>query len=236
MRDDTILISIMYANNEIGTIQPIREIALEIENWKLKIDGKRRVFFHSDACQASEYLNLKVETLGVDLLTLNSSKVYGPKGVGILYKKSGVKIIPQILGGGQESGLRSGTESAPLVAGFAEALLIAESKKKEESERVAGLRDYFIERVLEEIPGSALNGHPKKRVPNNANFNFLNIDSESVIIKLDAKGVACSSGSACASQYIKEDDAKNSVRFSLGRHTNKSELDKVIDILKKIIK
>lgn len=234
IRDDTILISIMYANNEIGTIQPIREIS--------KIKGK--AYFHSDACQASEYLNLKVETLGVDLLTLNSSKVYGPKGIGILYKKSGIKLFPQILGGGQETGLRSGTESVSLISGLAKALLLAESQKKEESKRLESLRDYFIQCVLREISVSSLNGHSIKRLPNNANFSFLNIDSESIIIKLDSNGVACSSGSACASQYPsnslgtsqKESEARRSVRFSMGRQTNKKELDKVISILKKIIR
>lgn len=234
IREDTILVSTMYANNEIGTIQPIREISKIIRSYK-PYAISHMPFFHSDACQASEYLNLKVETLGVDLMTINSSKVYGPKGVGILYKKSGVKIFPQILGGGQEWGFRSGTESVSLIAGFAKALKIAEEQKKEENWKVSSLRDYFIDKVLEEIPGSALNGSKGRRLPNNANFNFLNIGSESVIIKLDAKGIACSSGSACASQYPKEGESKNSVRFSLGRQTNKKELDYVVKVLKDII-
>lgn len=216
----------MYANNEIGTIQPIREIS--------RIKGK--AVFHADACQASEYLNLKIETLGVDLMTLNSSKVYGPKGVGLLYKKSGVKLSPQILGGGQEASFRSGTENVQAIAGFAKAVEIAEAQKKEEIRRVSGLRGYFIEKVLAEVNGSKLNGHSKKRLPNNANFNFFDVDSESVIIKLDEKGIACSSGSACASQYQKEGEARHSVRFSLGRSTNKKELDYVIKVLCEILK
>ena len=232
IREDTRLVSVIYANNEIGTIQPIREIN--------RIKGK--AIFHTDACQASEYLNLKVETLGVDMLTLNASKIYGPKGIGILYKKSNVKISPLIYGGGQEGGIRSGTESVVLAVGLAEALEIAQKNRNQESERLTELRDYFIKTILDQIPNTELNGSIKNRLPNNANFYFKGCSSEELLIKLDLKGIACSSGSACASQFSEpshvilaldksEEAAKSSIRFSLGRHTNKKELDYVIKVL-----
>ncbi|MEK7503110.1 MAG: cysteine desulfurase family protein [Patescibacteria group bacterium] len=236
LRPDTILASIVYANNKIGTIQPIREIGQIIKDYRLKTKNYG-LFFHTDACQASNYLNLKIESLGVDLLTLNASKIYGPKGVGVLFKKTGVKISPQILGGGHEQGLRSGTPSTPLIVGLAEALVLTQKMKNYESKRLSELRDYFIQQVLKEIPGSKLNGHSKKRLPNNANFSFLQKEAESIIIKLDMMSVASSSGSACESQHQKDEkEERYSVRFSLGRHTNKKELNKVIEVLKKIVK
>lgn len=237
LRDDTILISIIYANNEIGTIQPIREIS----------KTKEKAYFHIDACQASEYLNLKVETLGVDLLTANSSKVYGPKGIGFLYKKSGVKISPEILGGGQEGGMRSGTESIMLAVGLAKALEIAQKKRNKESSRLLKLRNYFIDEVLKNITETELNGSKKDRLPNNVNFYFKNCNAESLVVKLDIKGIACSSGSACSAALCipshvitalgKEwNAALSSVRFSLGRQTNKKELDCVIKIICETLK
>lgn len=237
LREDTILISVIYANNEIGTIQPIRQIS--------KIKGK--AYFHTDACQAAGFLNLKVETLGVDLLTLNAAKIYGPKGIGILYKKSDVKISPLIYGGGQEGGLRSGTESPVLYAGLAEALVLAQENKENGSRRLSDLRDYFIKMVLTEIPNTELNGSSKNRLPNNANFHFKDCNSEELLIKLDLKGIACSSASACSatlctsSHVIAALNKKNnaetqSLRFSLGRHTNKKDLDYVIKVLCEILK
>ncbi|MEK7559746.1 MAG: aminotransferase class V-fold PLP-dependent enzyme, partial [Patescibacteria group bacterium] len=223
LRKDTILISIIYANNKIGTIQPIKEIG--------KIKGK--VCFHTDATQATNFLNLKVETLGIDLLTANAHKIYGPKGIGVLYKKSGVQIMPQIFGGGHEEGLRSGTPSTPLIVGMAKSLEIAQNIKNEESLRLCQLRDYFIDKVLKEIPIAKLNGHPMKRLPNNANFSFLHADAESIIIKLDVLGVSASSGSACEAQYQKDKkENRYSVRFSLGRQTNKKEIDEVLKVIK----
>lgn len=237
LREDTILISVIYANNEIGTIQPIREIS--------KIKGK--TYFHTDACQASGFLNLKVETLGVDLLTLNASKIYGPKGVGILYKKLSIKIFPLIYGGGQEGGLRSGTENPVLCAGLAKALEIVEENKKEESQRLSDLRDYFIDKILTEVPNSELNGSSKNRLPNNVNVHFKGCDAEELLIKLDLRGIACSSASACSATLCtpshviaalgKKNNAEmQSLRFSMGRNTNKKELDCVIKVLCEILK
>ena len=236
LREDTILISIIYANNEIGTIQPIREIS--------KIKGM--AYFHTDACQASEYLNLKVETLGVGMLTLNASKIYGPKGIGILYKKQSVKILPLIYGGGQEGGIRSGTESAVLAVGMAEALEIAQKNRNQESKRLLELRDYFIKKVLTEVSGAELNGSEKNRLPNNANFHFKGCDAETLLVKLDLKGIACSSASACSATMCKpshviaalgkESAAFSSLRFSMGRQTNKNDLDCVIKVLKEVVR
>jgi cysteine desulfurase len=213
LKKDTILVSIVYANNKIGTIQPIKEISKIIKDHKLRTKDYGLVF-HTDACQASNYLNLKVETLGVDLLTLNASKIYGPKGIGVLYKKSDVKLLPQILGGGHENGLRSGTLSTPLIVGLAKALVLAQEMKNEEIQRLSELRNYFIKEILKKIPGSKLNGHFQKCLPNNANFSFLSKEGESVIIKLDSMGVASSSGSACAS-HIKKMKKKIDIRLDL---------------------
>ena len=246
MRDDTILISIIYANNEIGTIQQIREIGRIIKSHKPYTVG-HMPYFHIDACQASEYLNLKVESLGVDLLSANASKIYGPKGVGFLYKKNKVKIYPQILGGGQEDGVRSGTESPELCAGLSRALEIAEENKEKESRRLSELRDYFIEKVLSQISSAELNGSKKNRLPNNINFNFKGCDVENLLVKLDLKGIACSTGSACSSQFADlshvilalgkgDHAARSSIRFSLGRQTNNEELNYVIKVLCETLK
>ena len=194
IRPDTILISIMYANNEIGTIQPIKEIA--------KIAKEAGVVMHTDACQASGSLDINVQNLGVDMLTLNGSKIYGPKGVGILYLRKGVRIVPLIHGGGQERNLRSGTENVPGIMGFATALELAQSEKEEESKRLIELRDYLIKRVTEEIPECWLNGHPTKRLPNNANITFLNIEGEAIILLLNEYKIYVSSGSACTSKTL----------------------------------
>lgn len=228
LKKSTILVSIIYANNKIGTVQPIRAIGKSIK------DFNRKIYFHTDACQASNYLNLKVETLGVDLLTLNASKIYGPKGVGVLYKKSGVEIIPQILGGGHELGLRSGTPSTSLIVGLAKALILAQEMKDKEIQRLLELRDYFIKEILTKVSDSKLNGHSQKRLPNNANFYFKGCNAESLLIKLDLKGVASSVGSACASQPV--DSSQSSIRFSLGRQTNKKEIDYVIKVLCEVLK
>ncbi len=246
LRNNTILVSIIYANNEIGTIQPIREIGKIIKSHKPYVTS-RLPYFHTDACQASNYLNIKVETLGVDSMTINASKIYGPKGIGILYKKSDVKIAPLIYGGGQENGIRSGTESPALCAGMAEALEMAQKNKNSESKRIIDLRDYFIENILSKISSAKLNGSAKNRLPNNANFSFRGCEAESLLIKLDLKSIACSSGSACASQSNepshvilalnnKVGEAKSSIRFSMGRQTNKKELNYVIKILCEILK
>ena len=166
IRDDTILISIMYANNEIGTIQPIKEIA--------KIAKSRNVLCHTDACQAGGILDIDVQNLGVDLMTLNGSKIYGMKGTGLLFKRGGIKLEQWIHGGGHEFGQRAGTENIPGIIGLSKALELAQNERIAESKRLIELRDYLISNVIEKIPNTFLNGHPTERLPNNANISFLN--------------------------------------------------------------
>ena len=234
---DTILISVMYANNEVGTIQPLREIS--------KIAKKNGVFLHTDACQAANSETLDVEDLGVDLMTLNGSKIYGPKGVGCLYKRKGIEIEPLIHGGGQEYNLRSGTENIPLIVGFSRALETAHKDKREYCKKLTELRDYLIKGLLE-IDNTILNGDPKKRLPNNVNVTFLNVEGESVLLRLDEKGICASTGSACTSRSLDpshvitalgmpREAAHGSIRFTLSKHTTKKGVDKVLDVLPKII-
>src|SRR3989338_6909050 len=222
LRPETILVSIMYANNEIGTVQPIREVAKVISTFKKNGGGKllslrtdeegnpteskfsSSVFpyFHIDACQAPSYLDINVERLGVDLMTINGSKIYGPKGIGLLYAKNGIKLEPLLYGGEQERKLRPGTENVPAIAGLAEALKIADKDREKESTRLVKLRDYFIGRLLGEIPKTILNGHPTQRLPNNINVSILDAEGESIVLYLDEAGVACSTGSACTSESL----------------------------------
>jgi len=207
LRPETILVSVMYANNEIGTIEPIVEVGkvirdyrkekLKIENWKLKIQEKTP-FFLVDACQAAGYLDINVEKLGVDLMALNGSKIYGPKGIACLYVRNGVELTPIIYGGGQEKGLRSGTENVAGIVGFARALEIAYQEREKEGQRLAALRDYFIKEILQRLPGTVLNGHPSDRLPNNINISIPGIEGEAAVIYLDARGIQCSTGSACS--------------------------------------
>lgn len=237
IRKDTILVTIMYANNEIGTIQPIKEIA--------EICKKRKVLFHTDACQAAGYLDLDVKSLGVDLLTLNGSKIYGPKGIGILYVKKGTKITPILHGGGQEFGIRSGTENVPSIVGLAKALELAQKEKDSEGKKLAKLRDKLIAELLK-IPNSQLNGHATKRLPNNANMSFYGVEGESVILMLNEKGIFASTGSACSAKSIEASHvllaiglshelAHGSIRFSLGRQTREKDISHVLQVFPKII-
>ncbi|MEM5814383.1 MAG: cysteine desulfurase family protein [Candidatus Aenigmatarchaeota archaeon] len=238
IRDDTILVSIMYANNEIGTVQDIKGLA--------QIARRRNVVFHTDACQAGGALNINVKELGVDMMTLNGSKIYGPKGTGLLYMRTGVKVHPIMYGGGQEGGLRSGTENVAGIVGFATALEIAQQEKAKESNRLAGLRDYMIAKVLREIPRSYLNGHPTQRLPNNANFTILDVEGESMVLRLSEKGICASTGSACTSRSLEpshvlqaiglpKEVAHGSLRFSLGKNTTKADIDYAVKTLKNIV-
>ncbi len=239
---ETRLISIMYANNEIGTIQPIRKISNILS---LREDGEK-IYFHTDASQAPLYLNTSLEYLGVDLMTLDSSKIYGPKGIGLLLKKRSVSISPLIHGGGQESGIRSGTENLAGIAGMAKALFIAENEKDKEIERLSELRDEFIDKVLTNFPRALLNGDKYLRLPNNANICFPGIDSEFAVLKLDSLGLSCSSSSSCRSRqennssYVIEalgrsECQSSSLRFTLGRFTSSSDIKKALDIMKKVL-
>jgi len=238
----TILVSIMYANNETGTIQPIKEISQIVKKFR-----KHNLLpaFHTDACQAAGALNLKINNLGADLLTLNGSKIYGPKGTGCLYINKNYKIEPLIVGGTQEMGLRAGTENTALIVGFAEALRLAEKLRKE-SQRLKNLRNYFIKKILKNVPYSRLNGHAQKRLPNNVNLSFKGIEGEALVLKLDQRGIAASTGSACTSSELTpshvllalglpEDLAHGSLRMTLGRKTTKKDLNYVLKILPKTV-
>lgn len=244
LKPDTRLVTLHYVNNEIGVVQSIPEITKVIRKHR-KFHSINLPYFHLDACQATRFFDLNVAKLGVDLLTINSGKVYGPEGVGVLYVKRGIKLKPILAGGGQENGLRSGTENLGAIVDFAKALKLCEKFREKESARLTKLRDYFIEKLLK-IPGTVLNGSASARAPHNINVSFLGTDSEYVVLSLDAKGVACSSGSACsarsesASYVLKSLDADNSraqsaVRFTLSRTTTKSDLNYVLKILPEII-
>ena len=252
LNENTILVSIMYANNEIGTIQPIKEIGRAIKLWKLKqvTSNKSQVtsypLFHTDAVQATNYLNLDVNSLGVDLLTLNSAKVYGPKGIGILYVKNKVELEPIIYGGGQEKGMRAGTENVPLIIGLAKSLSLAEAMKEKESKRLTVLRDYFIKKLLE-IDGIELNGDQKNRLPNNVNISINGIDNEFFVLQMDSAGVsvatrsACATGSDAGSHVIislgkSEKKANESIRMTLGRSTTKKDIDYTLKTIKDLLK
>ncbi len=243
----TILISVMYANNEIGTIEPISELSSAIYLWR---DAHNRGVFplvHTDACQAAGALSLNVHELGVDLMSLNGAKIYGPKGVGMLYKKKDIRICPIVAGGEQEFNLRAGTENLPYIAGFAEALKIADGMRNKESERLSKLRDYFMEKLLEKIPNAIVNGDRIKRLPNNVHISIPHIEGESILLMLDRLGIEASTGSACSAYDLKPSHvlmaigqtaefAHGSIRFSLGRSTTKEDLDYVLSVLPGISK
>ena len=187
--DDTAIVSVMYANNEIGTINPIREIA--------KICHKHGALIHTDAVQAAAYLPVDVNELGADMISLGGHKFYGPKGVGALYVRKGTPLLSQVTGGGQEHGLRAGTSNVPYIVGFAEALRLTVAEREQRIAHVKPLRDRIIGTILEEIPDSRLTGHPEQRLPNHTSFAFQNVDGNLLLQMLDAAGFACSSGSAC---------------------------------------
>lgn len=246
LRPETVLVSIMMANNEIGTIEPLEEMKKIIKDHKLK---NKTVFpyFHTDACQAPRSLPIKVEKLGVDLLTANGSKIYGPKGIGFLYVKRLTPLQPIILGGGQERNLRSGTENIPSIVGLAKALEICEKGREKEVARLSKLRDYFIDEILKLIPETFVNGSRLERLHNNVNITFQNVNAELLLLELDRYSVACSTGSACSTQAKDESHvimalghdkayADSTLRFSLDRATKKSDLDYVLKILPAIVK
>ncbi len=239
MTDNVALVSIMYANNEVGTIQPIKEL--------IEIAHQAGALFHTDAVQAAGKLPLNVQNLGVDMMSLSSHKINGPKGVGALYIKSNLKVLPIIHGGGQEWYLRSGTENVPGIVGFGKACELATKRMSQYQEHVAGLRDYVIERVLQEIPRSRLNGLRTERIPNNAHFTFFGVNGEDLIIKLDENGIAASTGSACSVKKQKQshvlkamgfsyEEITGSLRLSLGMHNTRDEVDRAVDILSNVVK
>lgn len=248
IRPDTILISIMYANNEIGTVEPIADIGRALLKYR-KEHNTIYPFFHSDACQAAGALDLNVEKLHVDLMTLNGSKIYGPKGVGILFKRRDIDIQPLIFGGTQELGMRAGTENVPGIIGIAKAFELAAEIKDKEIKRLRNLTSYFWKRIREEIPKVRLNGAEigDKRLPNNLNVSILDIEGEALLLYLDEYGIACSTGSACTSTSLEPSHvllacglpyeyAHGSLRFTLGKATTKKEIDYVMKYLPEIVK
>lgn len=243
LKDNTVLVSVMYANNEIGTIQPIKKLSRVVR--KFRDNKKVAPFFHVDASQAPLYLDCALERMGADMLTLDGLKMYGPKGVGVLAHKRYVDLAPVNFGGGQERGLRSGTENIPGIIGFAKALEKAGEMRESESARLSEIRDYAIEKILKEFPEATLNGSREQRLPNNINICFPGIDAEFTVIKLDTLGIACSFASSCktlsedSTSYVVSalggDCAKSSLRFSMGRDTTKKDIDVLIQKLKQTI-
>ncbi len=236
--DKTSLVSIMFGNNEVGTIQAISELS--------KICNENNILFHTDAVQAVGKVPLDVKKLGIDLLSISSHKLYGPKGIGALYIKNGIDIDPVILGGGQEHGLRSGTENVASIVGFGKACEMAQNNLNENISQIKKLRDNLVEKVLNEIPEVILNGHPQFRLPNNAHFTFLGVNGEDLIIKLDEYGIAASTGSACsvntqkASHVLQAmgfslEQITGSLRLTIGIFNDQKEIDQTVDILKKIV-
>jgi cysteine desulfurase len=204
--EETAIVSIMYANNEIGTINPIKAIA--------EICHRHGALFHTDAVQAAAYLPVDVTELGADLISLGGHKFYGPKGVGALYVRKGTPLLANLTGGGQESGLRAGTSNVPYIVGFAEALRLAAEERAQRVAHVQPLRDRIIGAVLEEIPDSRLTGHPEARLPNHASFAFKNVDGNLLLQMLDAAGIACSSGSACKTGNPEPSEVMTAIGFS----------------------
>ena len=239
IRPDTLLVGVMYANNEVGTVQPIREIAA--------ICRAHKVLCFTDAVQAMGALKIDVGELGVDAMSFSAHKFNGPKGIGALYVRTGVKIDRLITGGHQERTRRGGTTNVPALVGFAEALRLADAEREERTKKVTALRDKFIARVLAEIPDVRLNGHPSDRLPGNADFSFKYIEGESILFRLDFAGIAVSSGSACSSGSLEpshvllamglpEELAHGSIRFTFGPENTGEEVDYVVDRLKEIVK
>lgn len=238
IREDTILITIMYANNEIGTIQPIEEIG--------KIAREKRIIFHTDAVQAVGAVPIDVEKMQIDLLSLSGHKIYGPKGIGVLYIRKGIKIKPLLHGGAQERNRRAGTENVPAIVGLAKALQLAAEGMEENTQKMKELRDYFVEELPKRIPYIRLNGHPTDRLPGNVNYSFRFIEGESLLIALDMKGIFASSGSACTSGSLDpshvllaiglpHEIAHGSLRISVGPENTKEEIDYVLEILPQIV-
>ncbi len=237
--DKTILITVMHANNEVGTIEPIEEIGA--------IAKEKGIYFHTDAVQAAGKLPLDLKKMSIDLLSLSGHKLYGPKGIGALYIRKGTKITPQMHGGHHEMGKRAGTENVPGIIGLGKACELAGKELEQESKKLTELRDYFYKGITAKIGEVRLNGHPEKRLPNTLNVGFKYLEGESIILNLDMEGVAVSTGSACTSGSLEPShvltamgvdpaETQGSVRFSLGRDNTKEDIDYVLSVLPPIIK
>ena len=239
IKKETILITVQYANNEIGTIQQIADIG--------RIARQHNILFHTDACQAAGYSDINANNINVDLMTLNGSKIYGPKGTGILYARKGTSITPLIFGGGQEHGLRSGTENVPVIVGFAKALEIAAAEKEKEAKKQTKLRDKLLSCIKQIIPDTQLNGHPTKRLPNNISITIPNIDAETLVTLLNENRIFTSTGAACTSHSIqpshvltalgqKPEQANSTLRITIGKHTTEEHINKLSSLLPSILK
>lgn len=237
-RPDTVFVGVMTANNEVGTIQPVAEIS--------HLCRERGILFFTDAVQAAGALKIDVKDPAVDMLSFSAHKFYGPKGVGVLYIRSGLKMGKIITGGHQERTMRGGTTNVPAIVGMAEALRLAQEEREKSAAYVSSLRDRFVSRVLHEIPYVKLNGHPQERLPANANFSFRYIEGESLLFSLDLAGIAVSSGSACSSGSLEpshvllamglpEGLAHGSIRFSFGKDNTPAQIDYAVDKLKEIV-
>ena len=236
--DQTTLVSVMYVNNEVGTIQPVRELC--------KIAHEHGALFHTDCVQAMPYIHIDVKELGADMISMSGHKFYGPKGVGALYIRNGVKIEKLVSGGGQERSQRGGTTNTPAVVGMAKALELAVAPMDEDNAHIAAVRDHFVERVMKEIPYVRFNGDMQHRVPSCANFSFEYVEGEGILMSLDIKGVAVSSGSACSSgsldpshvllaMGVPVEISHGSIRFSFGKDNTMEEADYAVDVLKETI-
>jgi cysteine desulfurase len=239
LTETTILVSIVYANSEIGTIEPIKEIS--------NIVHSQNAYLHVDATAACGQIPIDVRSEGVDLLTISSNDMHGPRGIGALYLREGIRLEPQVHGGGQERGIRSGTENVAAAAGFGKAAEIAEKEMHSENLRLTKLRDRFIEKLLEPIPYSFLNGHPKIRLPNNVSVRYSFIEGESMLLSLDLKGVYASSGSACTAKTLepshvllaiglKHEEAHGSLMFTLGKQNTEEDIDYTASLMPDIVK
>jgi cysteine desulfurase len=247
--ENTVLVSVMLANNEIGTIQPIKELSKQIKNIRTKRQKNGNnlpIYLHTDATQACNYIDLHVSKLGVDLLTLNGGKIYGPKQSGMLFVRTGVKLQSQILGGNQERTLRSGTENVPGIIGFAQALIKTESIKTSEAKRLKELQNCAFEFIAKNLPGVTVNGSLKNRLPNNIHITVDSKDNERMLMELDERGFMCATGSACSASNDKpshvlsaigltDNQARSSLRITLGRQTTKKDMINFLNTLKEVI-
>ncbi len=249
VNDQTVLVSVMYANNEVGTIQPIRQIAQALDvirKGRLSSGNKRPLYLHTDAAQAAAYLDLHTARLGVDLLTINGGKIYGPKQVGALFVSAKLQLQPQITGGGQERGLRSGTENVAGAIGLAKALDLVQERRHDEVARLQQLQKLFFELLTEYFPQAIINGSQRTRLPNNIHVTFPGQDNERLIFQLDEAGILCAAGSACSassdepSHVLKamgktDQEAQSSLRFTMGLSTTKTNIQQVISTLQSIL-
>ena len=248
IKENTVLVSVMYVNNEVGTIEPIREIGRIIRriNELRATHRKPKVYFHTDAVQAIQYLDCDVGKLGVDLLSMSAHKFHGPKGVGALFIRSGTKIVRQLDGGGQEFGLRAGTENVPYIVGLGKAIDLTTNNKQLIINKVSKLRNRLVEGVLGQVPDCILTGHPQRRAPHIASFIVKGVEGEAMLLMLDEKGIAVSTGSACTSGTLEPshvllamgfspEEAHGSLRLSLSKYNTKEEVDCFLDVFPKIV-